>query len=257
MNDRTVILRSSAVSTVTPTTRKEFMVKAAILLLVALLVPAAAGARAHGHVQRTIDPSRFSAQIDNPWFPVRPGTVAVYTGVKDGKKAKDFVTVTRQTKTIAGARCRAISDRLYLNGRLAERTTDWYTQDDRGDVWYFGEQTAELDSHGRVTSTEGTWQAGVDGGQPGIFMPARPRVGVAYRQEYYKGHAEDHFRVVSLFRTVTSPSTPNALLTQEWTPLEPGVIDHKLYVRGIGEVLERSVQGANEHLELVSLRSRR
>jgi hypothetical protein len=257
MNDRAVILRSSAVSTVTPTTRKEFMVKAAILLLVALLAPAAAGARAQGDVHRTIDPSRFSAQIDNPWFPLRPGTVAVYTGVKDGKKAKDFVTVTRQTKTVAGARCRAVRDRLYLNGRLAERTTDWYTQDDRGDVWYFGEQTAELDSHGRVTSTEGTWQAGVDGGQPGIFMPARPRVGVAYRQEYYRGHAEDHFRVVSLLRTVTSPSTPNALLTQEWTPLEPGVIDHKLYVRGIGEILERSVHGANEHLELVSFRSRR
>ena len=231
--------------------------KAAILLLVvSLLAPAAAGARAQGDGQATIDPARFSAQIDNVWFPLRPGTVAVYSGAKDGKKAKDVVTVTGQTKTIAGARCRAVRDRLYLDGRLGERTTDWYTQDDRGNVWYFGEQTAELDSHGRVTSTEGTWQAGVDGGQPGIFMPARPRVGIAYRQEYYRGHAEDHFRVMSLFRTVTSPSTPNALLTQEWTPLEPGVIDHKLYVRGIGDVVEHTVKGGSEHLELLSLRSR-
>ena len=230
--------------------------KAAILLVAALLAPAVAGARAHGDDQATIDPARFSAQIDNPWFPLKPGTVAVYSGVKDGKKAKDIVTVTGQTKTIAGARCRAVSDRLYLDGQLAERTTDWYTQDDRGYVWYFGERTAELDRQGRVTSTEGTWQAGVDGARPGIFMPARPRVGVAYRQEFYKGHAEDHFRVVSLFRTVTAPSTPNALLTQEWTPLEPGAIDHKLYVRGIGDVVERTVKGGNEHLELLSLRSR-
>jgi hypothetical protein len=232
-------------------------VKATIpLLVVALIAPAVAGARAQSGDQATVDPARFSAQIDNPWFPLKPGTVAVYSGVKDGKNAKDVVTVTGKTKTIAGARCRAVSDRLYLDGQLAERTTDWYTQDDRGDVWYFGEQTAELDRHGRITSTEGTWQAGVDGGRPGIFMPARPRVGAVYRQEFYKGHAEDHFRVVSLFRTVTAPSTPNALLTQEWTPLEPGVIDHKLYVRGIGDVLERTVKGGNEHLELLSLRSR-
>jgi hypothetical protein len=85
-------------------------------------------------------------------------------------------------------------------------------------------------------------------------MPAQPRVGNAYRQEFYKGHAEDHFRIVGIFGSVTPPASKNALLTQEWTPLEPGAIDHKLYVRGIGTIVERSVRGGNEHLELESVR---
>jgi hypothetical protein len=193
----------------------------------------------------------FSARVDNPWFPLTPGTTYVYEGSKDGQPGRDVVTVTRRTATIGGAPCAVVTDLLYLRGRLAERTTDWYTQDSRGNVWYFGEQTAELDRRGRVTSTEGTWQAGVNGAKPGIFMPARPRVGASFRQEFFPGHADDHFRIIGLFGTPTR----NALLTREWTPLEPGVIDHKLYVRGVGVVLEETVRGGREHFELVSVRS--
>jgi hypothetical protein len=145
-------------------------------------------------------------------------------------------------------------DRLFLEGRLAERTTDWYTQDRRGNVWYFGERTAELDARGRVTSREGSWRTGFRGAKPGIFMPAHPRVGLAFRQEFFKGHAEDHFRIVGLFSTMAGSHAKNALLTREWTPLEPGVIDHKLYVRGIGDVVEQTVEGGNERFELVSFR---
>jgi hypothetical protein len=226
---------------------------------VALLVAVGAAAAVASAQERSLGGAmgaspRFSARVDNPWFPLTPGTIAVYTGVKDGKRARDVVTVTHETITIAGAPCRVVRDSLYLDGRLAERTTDWYTQDAAGNVWYFGERTAELDRRGRVTSTEGSWQAGVDGAKPGIFMPARPRVGAAYRQEFYKGHAEDHFRVIGLFESTVSAPTPNALLTREWTPLEPGVIDHKLYVRGIGTVVERTVKGGDELLELASLR---
>ena len=191
----------------------------------------------------------FTARVDNPWFPLTPGTTYVYEGSKDGQPGRDVVTVTRRTTTIAGAPCAAVSDRLYLRGRLAERTTDWYTQDSRGNVWYSGEQTAELDRRGRVTSTEGSWQAGVDGARPGIFMPAQPRVGESFRQEFLRDHAEDHFRIIGLFGTPRK----NALLTREWTPLEPGAIDHKLYVRGDGEVLEETVRGGREHFELVSV----
>ena len=141
-----------------------------------------------------------------------------------------------------------------LNGHLEERTTDWYSQDAHGNVWYYGEQTAELDAHGKVTSTEGTWQAGVDGAKPGIFMPAHPRVGQSGRQEYYKGHAEDHFKVIGLFNTVSPRGPANTVLIEETTPLEPGTVDHKLYVRGIGNVLEQTERGANERNELVSVR---
>jgi hypothetical protein len=211
--------------------------------LVAAVAAAALAVAAPGQ-----GPGRFSAQVDNPWFPLTPGTTYVYTGVKDGKPARDVLTVTRQTRTIRGAPCVVVEDRLYLRGRLAERTTDWYSQDRQGNVWYFGEATAELDARGRVTSTEGSWQAGLDGAEPGIYMPAHPRVGQSGRQELYKGHAEDHFRVVGLFA--------NALLTDEWTPLEPGALGRKLYVRGVGTVVERAVKGGDEYLELISVRRR-
>jgi len=197
--------------------------------------------------------STFSAKVDNPWFPLLPGTRYVYTGLKDGERARDVVNVSHTTKTIAGVTCVAVDDRLYLKGHLEERTTDWYSQDARGNVWYFGERTAELDAHGRVTSTEGTWTAGVAGAQPGIYMPAQPRVGQFGRQEYYKGYAEDHFKVIGLFNTVSPRGAANTLLTEETTPLEPGTVDHKMYVRGIGVVLEQTERGPNERNELVSV----
>jgi hypothetical protein len=139
-----------------------------------------------------------------------------------------------------------VGDRLYLRGRLAERTTDWYSQDKAGNVWYFGEDTAELDKNGKVTSTSGTWQAGANGARPGIFMSAHPKVGQAFQQEFAKGEAEDHFKVVAVLGA-------NALSTREWTPLEPGTLDSKTYVRGIGTVLELTVKGGDERLELVSI----
>jgi len=189
----------------------------------------------------------YSSNVNNPWFPLKPGTIYTYNGIKDGKRSHETLTVTSRVKTISGAPCREVEDRLYIGGYLEERTTDWYTQDGKGDVWYFGERTAELNAKGKVVTTEGSGQAGVDGATPGIFMPAHPRVGQSFRQEYFKGHAEDHFRVVGYLGR-------NVLLTEEWTPLEPGVLDHKLYVRGTGTVLERTVKGGDELNELVAVK---
>src|SRR5580765_5722761 len=183
--------------------------------------------------------SSFGPNVTNPWFSLRAGSVYVYRGVKDGQPSRDVMTVTRRTRMIDGARCVAVSDLLYLSGRLGERTTDYYTQDSKGNVWYFGEKTAELDTHGHITNTSGTWRAGVDGAKPGIYMPAHPHVGQSGLQEYYKGQAEDHFKVVSLFGPVAGPKSSDGLLTKEWSPLEPGVLDHKMYVRGVGTVLEQ------------------
>jgi hypothetical protein len=216
---------------------KPALVLVAAALAVALPIASLAGGGSGG----------FSARVTNPWFPLAPGTTYTYNGVKDGKPSRDVVTVTRRTITIAGAPCVVVSDRLYLAGRLHERTLDYYSQSAKGDVWYFGEDTSELDEQGHVTTTEGTWRAGVDGARAGIFMPAHPRVGQTGRQEYYQGHAEDHFRVAAFLG-------PNAVLIEEWTPLEPSVLDHKLYVRGVGTVLERTVKGGDELNELVSVR---
>jgi len=198
----------------------------------------------------------FTTKIDNPWFPLAPGTTLVYKGVKDGKPQRDVFKVTKRTKVVGGVRCLVVDDRVYASGHLGERTDDYYVQDARGNVWYYGEDTAELDSRGRVTSREGTWHTGVQGARPGIFMPAHPRVGESHRQEYLKGHAEDQFEVLSLNARIRTPyrSFRHALRTKEWTRLEPAVVDNKYYVRGIGEVFEGSVRGPKETAKLVSVR---
>ncbi len=206
---------------------------------------ASAAATYAAEIPRMPPSSSFSARVSNAWFPLRRGSRYVYSGTKDGKPSRDVVVIMGRTRKINGVPCVAVSDRLYLRGRLEERTTDWYSQDAKGNVWYFGEDTAELDAQGHVTSTEGTWTAGVDGARPGIYMTAHPQVGQSWEQEYYKGHAQDQFTVIGVFGS-------NAVLTMETTPLEPGTVDHKLYVRGVGTVLEQTEKGPNERNELVS-----
>jgi hypothetical protein len=199
--------------------------------------------------------TRFVNQIDNPWFPLKPGTVFRYRGIKDGQPSNEVFTVMRGTQVIQGVRCTAVRDLLYIRGRLHERTSDWYAQDESGNVWYYGEATAELNGQGKVVSREGSWRAGVHGARAGVYMPGNPRPGQGGRQEFYRGHAEDEFTVVSLSARVhtAAGSSNHALLTKEFTRLEPGVLDHKYYVRGIGTVLEQTVRGGSERNELVSV----
>jgi hypothetical protein len=203
---------------------------------------------------------RHSNRVDNPWFPLPPGRTLVYSGNEGGTPAQDLFTVTHKTKVIAGVRAAVVHDRVIKDGRVTERTTDWYAQDKSGTVWYLGEATAELSSRGKVKSTEGSFKAGSDGAKGGIFMPANPQVGQSFKQEDYKGQAEDRFKILSLSATVTTPaaSSTQAMLTQETTPLEPGIVDHKYYVMGIGTVLEDTVQGVppgSERLQLVSIQN--
>jgi hypothetical protein len=204
-----------------------------------------------------VDPAGFGADVTNPWFPLTPGRTLVYTGTKDGRPALDLVAPSSRTRMVDGVRTRVVEDRLYLDNVLSERTSDYYAQDRCGNVWYFGEDTAELDRHGRVVSTEGTWHAGVDGAQPGVFMQAHPQLGRRFRQEWYRGQAEDVFKVIARSARVTTPagSFRHALRTAEWTALEPDVLDNKFYVRGIGEVAEVSVKGPREVLRLVEVSS--
>jgi hypothetical protein len=203
----------------------------------------------------TIEPEDFSATVDNPLFPLVVGRTLVYSGVKDGKKALNLFTTTARTKRIDGVSTRVVEDRLYLDNVLEERTSDYYSQDRCGNVWYFGEDTAQLDERGAVVSIDGSFRAGVDGAQPGVFMQASPRMGRVFRQEWSRGHAEDRFWALSRSASITVPlgSFHGALRTAEATDLEPVVRDNKYYLRGIGEVAELSVRGSVEELRLVEI----
>jgi hypothetical protein len=193
--------------------------------------------------------------VTNPFFPLVIGRTLVYTGVKDGKKALDLVVASSRTRRIDGVVTRVVEDRLYLDNVLEERTSDFYAQDRCGNVWYFGEDTATLDARGRQVDTSGSFHAGVAGAQPGVFMQAHPTLHRQFRQEWAPGEAEDTFSVTKLATPVTIRygSFTHALRTRETTALEPGVVDEKAYVRGIGPVLERAVHGPVEVLTLVDV----
>jgi hypothetical protein len=203
----------------------------------------------------TMAASDFATAIDNPWFPLVKGRSWVSAGVKDGRPTIDTYTVTGQTKQIMGVTCSVIRDRLTQHGKVVEATWDWYAQDKQGNVWYLGEDTKEFDAAGQVTSTAGTWQAGVDSAGAGIFMPANPQVGMGGYQEYLAGQALDQYKVVSLNASVKVPygSFQNALQTRETTALDPGVVDSKYYVKGIGQVAEESLKGPKETSYLAKL----
>jgi hypothetical protein len=197
-----------------------------------------------------VDPASFVAAVDNPFFPLVPGTRLIYEGATDQGVERIEVFVTRETKTVMGVRCVVVRDTVWLNGELEEDTWDWFAQDREGNVWYFGEDTREYRG-GRVVSTAGAWEAGVAGALPGIVMKAHPAVGDAYRQEYLRGEAEDMAKVVSLDERVAVPagSYSGCLRVLEWTPLEPGSAEYKYHAPGVGVVLE-TARGSRERVEL-------
>jgi hypothetical protein len=217
--------------------------------------PIRSGAGKHFH-RKCLEPSDFARHVTNPWFPLKPGSEWRYRGAKEHTPMIDQVRVTDRTKTILGVRTTVVHDVVSMHGRPEEVTNDFYTQDRRGNVWYFGENTKELDRNGNVKSREGSFLAGLKGARAGLFFPAHPRPGVTARQEFFKGHAEDHFKVLSRDARVSVPavSTNRAVRTKEWTPLEPKTLDNKYYVRGMGTVREIAVKGPQERLELVSFK---
>src|SRR5262245_44693265 len=184
-------------------------------------------------------PEDFVAMIDNPYMPFIPGTRTVFEGVSDGQRERNVVVVTDRTKVILGVTTTVVHDQVFsANGDLAEDTLDWYAQDRFGNVWYFGEDTAEY-VNGKVSSTSGSWEAGVGGAQPGVVMLAQPTVGERYHQEFLKGEAEDVGAVVAIDGRVTVPygSFDRVVVTEDTTPLEPQILEHKSFAPGIGVVM--------------------
>jgi len=200
-----------------------------------------------------IDPANFVRHVTNPFLPLPPGQTFVYEGhTKDGFVHNDFI-VTRKTKVILGVTCTEVHDVVYLDGELAEDTLDWYAQDNQGNVWYFGESTAEFEA-GRPVTVEGSFTAGVNGDKPGIIMEAHSVPGDFYRQEFALATAEDNALVVSLDATVKVPAGlfHHCLKTKETTPLEPDALEHKYYAAGAGNVLTVDVR-TGDKIKLVKI----
>jgi hypothetical protein len=200
---------------------------------------------------QTIDPAMFVDRVDNPFLPWIVGSRFIFDGTEHVE-----VNVLPDTKMILGVKTTVVHDQVFSGKEVTEDTLDWYAQDRQGNVWYFGEQTAEY-KNGKVASTEGSWVGGVDGAQPGIVMLAQPEVGDSYRQEYKKGEAEDLAAVTAVTGSISSKagswSGADVLVTEEWTPLEPGVREQKTYARGVGNVEAHLLKGGKEETSLTSV----
>jgi hypothetical protein len=200
-----------------------------------------------------LDPADFVPQIDNPYWPMAPGSRWVYRETDgEGGKQRVEVAVTDRAKSILGIRATVVHDVVSEDGQLVEDTFDWYAQDKWGNVWYMGEDTKEYEE-GKVVSTEGSWEAGVDGAQAGIIMPAELEVGTVYRQEYYEGEAEDAGEILSLDEQVHVPygSFAGVLMTKDSNLLDPDALEHKFYAQGVGPVLAVQVSGGAGREELL------
>src|SRR5580765_4490051 len=200
-----------------------------------------------------LDPADFTTNIDNPYWPMRPGSHWVYRETENGETQRVDVTVTDKTKVLAGITARVVHDQVTRKGQVVENTLDWYAQDSHGNLWYLGEDTAEYEN-GKLKTKAGTWSAGVDGAEPGVVVPANPKQGMRYREEYYAGQAEDGAEVLSVSSQAQVPfgRFQNALLTRNFSAIEPTVEEMKLYAKGVGPVMELLVSGGSGRTELLS-----
>jgi hypothetical protein len=211
-----------------------------------------AAAKSHGGPYAPhIDPANFVNRVDNPYFPLVPGTVFKFTERLGKHVSENTITVTPNTKVIMGVTCTVVHDQGFENGVLREDTFDWYAQDKQGNVWYFGEDTKESHDNGKM-STKGSWEAGINGAQPGLIMMGHPVPGQPYRQEYGKGVAEDMGQIVAVNEKVIVPygAFTDCVRTKEWSLLEADT-EKKWYARGVGVVRSESTE--KEVAELVSV----
>jgi hypothetical protein len=237
------------------------MTKNTIALVSSLLLLAASGASAasspapiHGTYAPKIDPANFVPRVDNPYFPLKPGTAFHFKGFSGTTPQTDDAVITSRTVVILGVTCTAVRDTVSEHGQAVERTFDFYAQDKQGNVWYMGEDSYER-KNGKFAKASDSWRGGVNGAKPGIIMLAHPRAGVSYRQEYYpKGEAMDEGFVLGYSAKVTVPygTFKHVLVTRDVSPIEPQT-EHKFYAAGIGEISEKIVKGGHEAFQLVSV----
>jgi hypothetical protein len=201
------------------------------------------------------DPAEFTHPVDNVYFPLTPGLVTRLRGTEGDERFVEKVRVTHRTKPIAGVSAVVVRDVVRRpDGTLAETTDDWYADDNAGNVWYLGEDTATYDENGHLEDREGSWQAGKHGASAGIIMPNPARPSTANFMEYSKGVAEDQAWVVQHLAHVRTPGGrfSDIVRTFEWSRLEPDIISQKFYAAGLGIIAERDVAAGDEHFWVVS-----
>ena len=205
-----------------------------------------------------LNPADFTTNVTNPYFPLPVGAHwEIRVTNQEGVVQHQVITVTDKTKQMAdGVEARVVHDVVSEHGKPVEITEDWYAQDKDGNVWYFGEDTAEISKSGQRDTT-GSFEAGANGADAGVAMLAHPEVGQTYREEYFVGHAMDRTRVLATEgqqAEVPFGHFTDVLLTEDYSPVEPDVLELKFYAKGIGQVLAQTVSGGSEREELLSFK---
>jgi hypothetical protein len=211
-------------------------------------------ARAANKAPEFPNASDFVSEITNPYLAFKVGRIFYYESETEDGLETITVEITDDSKVIMGnIQATVVRDKVFLDGELIEDTFDWYAQDKDGNVWYLGEDTKEYED-GQVVSTQGSWEAGVQGAIPGLIMSANPVNGMEYRQEFFEGEAEDNAIVINTEKTVTIGlgSFEGCLETMEYSTLEHGVREHKYYFPGTGLLLEWNRRGGGV-VELVKV----
>jgi hypothetical protein len=198
------------------------------------------------------DPTR----IDNKYHPLVPGTTYFYEGMKHGVPFRTETVISKETKVVDGVLTRVVNDSDFEVGQLVEATEDWFAQDNKGNLWYFGENATQYE-HGQLKGHEGSWESGVKGARAGVVMLGDPKVGTPrYRQEYRKGITEDTGKVVAVNESLCVPFKcfkGNVLVIEETSPVEPGVVERKWYAPGVGMIRWNIEKGDAEHGNLVKV----
>ena len=235
---------------------KSILFTIALIGMILIFVSGCATSTTNEIYDPQINPADFISGVNNKYFSLIPGRTLIYEAKTDEGTERIEVTTLNETRTVMGVECMTVWDRVFLNDELMEDTLDWFAQDKEGNVWYFGEDSKEI-KDGQVISRAGSWESGIDEAKPGIIMSANPEIGVQYRQEYYKGQAEDMGEVIAIDEKVEVPygSFEHCLKTRDWTPLEKNTDEYKYYSSEIGAVVLELGVYSKERVELVDIQN--
>jgi len=235
---------------------KSILFTIALIGMILIFVSGCATSTTNEIYDPQINPADFISGVNNKYFSLIPGRTLIYEAKTDEGTERIEVTTLNETRTVMGVECMIVWDRVFLNDELMEDTLDWFAQDKEGNVWYFGEDSKEI-KDGQVISRAGSWESGIDEAKPGIIMSANPEIGVQYRQEYYKGQAEDMGEVIAIDEKVEVPygSFEHCLKTRDWTPLEKNTDEYKYYSSEIGAVVLELGVYSKERVELVDIQN--